>query len=87
MRTIFGIVFVATLGAFIGYVSAGGDPRKVGISDEVADRGEEVANNIRSQLKLAVTDARLLLHLDVPAQPPEPSKPNQEMEKPAGKDD
>ena len=87
MRTIFGIVFVATLGAFIGYVSAGGDPRKVGISDEVADRGEEVANNIRSQLKLAVTDAKLLLHLEAKAQAPVTSRPNQEMAKPAGKPD
>lgn len=87
MRTILSIILVAGLGAFIGYVSAGGDPRKVGISDEVATRGEEVAKNLRSQLKGAVTEARLVLHLDVAAQPLGSSKPTKETEKPAHKAD
>ena len=84
MRTVFSIIFVAGLGAFIGYISAGGDARKVGISDEVADRGEAMARHLRVQLNLVVTDAKLAFHPEehIEASPAPVSAPAHDLTKP-----
>jgi len=64
MSILFRVLVVSAMGAFIGYLTAGGDPRALGISDAYASQGEALAKEagasfleMRSKIKLAIKSA------------------------------